>query len=258
MFCFVVNFLMMYIEYVFFECFVVVVYDGFKVVEYLFLYDFVVEDICVCFDVYGFEQVLFNVLLGDWVVGECGIVLLLGCEDEFCCGIDQVFDYVCVIGNRKLYVMVGMVVLGVDCVCYCDIYLVNLCYVVQVVVVYGIMILIELINQCDMFGYFLSCQDDVQVICVEIGVLNLKVQFDCYYCQIVEGDFVMKFKCDFVGIGYIQIVGVFECYELDVGEFNYLYLFVLIDVFGYDGWIGCEYWLKVGMLEGFGWFKLYL
>lgn len=47
--------------------------------------------------------------LGDWVVGECGIVLLLGCEDEFKCSIEIVLKYVFVIGNKILYVMVGLI-----------------------------------------------------------------------------------------------------------------------------------------------------
>ena len=43
------------------------------------------------------------------------------------------------------------------------------------------------------------------------------------------------------GITGIQIAGVPERHEPDVGEINYPYLFALLDELGYDGWIGCEY-----------------
>lgn len=40
MLCFVVNLSMMYVEYDFLDCFVVVVKDGFFGVEFLFFYDY--------------------------------------------------------------------------------------------------------------------------------------------------------------------------------------------------------------------------
>ncbi|MBK5304041.1 hypothetical protein JFT98_22860 [Erwinia sp. TH29] len=78
-------------------------------------------------------------------------------------------------------------------------------------------------------------------MCKEVGASNLKVQFDCYHCQIVEGDLATKLRRDFDGIGHIQIAGVPDRHEPDLGEVNYPYLFELIDQLGYDGWVGCEY-----------------
>ena len=42
-------------------------------------------------------------------------------------------------------------------------------------------------------------------------------------------------------IGHVQIAGVPERHEPDVGEVNYPYLFELMDRLGYTGWVGCEY-----------------
>jgi 2-dehydrotetronate isomerase len=107
-------------------------------------------------------------------------------------------------------------------------------------------------------GFFLNRQDEAQAICREIGAANLKVQFDCYHCQIVEGDLAKKLERDIAGIGHIQIAGVPERHEPDVGELNYPYLFDRIDALGYDGWIGCEYRPKAGTSEGLGWLRSYL
>ena len=154
--------------------------------------------------------------------------------------------------------MAGMVAPGADRARHRDTYLANLRHAAQAAFAHGITILIEPINQRDMPGYFLSRQDDAHEICAEVGAPNLKVQFDCYHCQIVEGDLAMKLKRDFAGIGHIQIAGVPERHEPDIGELNYPYLFALIDALGYDGWIGCEYRPKAGTSEGLSWLKSYL
>jgi len=88
-----------------------------------------------------------------------------------------------------------------------------------------------------------------------VGAPNLKVQFDCYHCQIVEGDVAVKLKRDMPGIGHIQIAGVPERHEPDVGELNYPYLLKLIDSLGYQGWIGCEYNPAGATSAGLGWLK---
>ena len=118
--------------------------------------------------------------------------------------------------------------------------------------------MIEPINTRDIPGFFLNRQDDAQVICAEVGAPNLKVQFDCYHCQIVEGDIAVKLQRDMAGIGHIQIAGVPDRHEPDLGELNYPYLFERIDAPGYTGWIGCEYRPKAGTSAGLGWAHPYL
>jgi len=65
----------------------------------------------------------------------------------------------------------------------------------------------------------------------------------------------MKLRRDCAGIGHIQIAGVPDRNEPDIGELNYPYLFKLIDELGYTGWIGCEYRPKGDTSEGLGWMK---
>ena len=59
-------------------------------------------------------------------------------------------------------------------------------------------------------------------------------------------------------VGHIQIAGVPERHEPDVGELNYPYLFDVLDETGYDGWIGCEYRPRAGTSAGLGWIKPWL
>jgi hydroxypyruvate isomerase len=255
---FAANLSMMYNEHAFLDRFAAAAQDGFKAVEYLFPYDFPADAIRARLDQYGLTQALFNAPPGDWAKGERGIASLPGREDEFRRGIDTALGYARTLGNKKLHVMAGLLEPRHDRARHRDIYLSNLRHAALAAAVDGITILIEPINQRDMPGYFVSRQDDAQAICAEIGVPNLKVQFDCYHCQIVEGDLAMKIERDFTGIGHIQIAGVPTRNEPDIGEINYPYLFELIDALGYTGWIGCEYRPKNGTSEGLGWLNPYL
>lgn len=100
----------------------------------------------------------------------------------------------------------------------------------------------------------------------EIGAPNVKVQFDLYHCQIVEGDVAMKIRqyLPTGRVGHFQIAGVPERHEPDVGEMNYPYLFQAIDEVsaqcGWDGWVGCEYRpargaVAGGTSAGLGWMR---
>jgi hydroxypyruvate isomerase len=73
--------------------------------------------------------------------------------------------------------------------------------------------------------------------------------------QIVEGDLARTFEAQLDLIRHVQIAGVPERHEPDVGEINYPYLFDLMDRLGYDGWVGCEYRPKAGTVEGLSWMK---
>ena len=255
---FAANLTMMYNEHAFLDRFAAAAQDGFAAVEYLFPYDFRADEIKARLDANGLTQALFNAPPGDWAGGERGIASLPGREDEFRRGFETALDYARVLGNRKLHVMAGLIGADQPRALHREVYLKNLAYAAQAAQAEQIMVVIEPINTRDMPGYFLTRQDDAQAICAEVGAPNLKVQFDCYHCQIVEGDLAMKLKRDVAGIGHIQIAGVPERHEPDLGELNYPYLLDLIDSLGYDGYIGCEYRPRAGTSAGLGWLKPYL
>jgi hydroxypyruvate isomerase len=250
---FAANLTMMYNEHPFIERFAAAARDGFKAVEFLFPYEFAASELKARLDAHGLAQVLFNAPPGDWAGGERGIAALPGREDEFKRGIDTALEYAAVLGSPKLHVMAGMIAHN-DRARHRDVYLRNIAYAAQAARSAGITILIEPINTRDMPGYFLNTQDDAHGICRELDASNLRVQFDCYHCQIVEGDLATKLNRDIAGIGHIQVAGAPERHEPDVGELNYPYLFELIDALGYGGWIGCEYRPRAGTSAGLGWF----
>ncbi|MFZ6734811.1 2-oxo-tetronate isomerase [Undibacterium sp. Ji42W] len=259
---FAANLSMMYTELPFTERFAAAAKDGFKAVEYLFPYDYAATELKDLLAANGLEQVLFNTSPGNWALGERGMASLPGREEEFKQAFDTALDYARLLGNRHLHVMAGLIQPEQDRERHRAVYLRNLAYAALLASREGITILIEPINTRDIPGFFLNRQDEAQEICQEIGVENIRVQFDIYHCQIVEGDVAAKLRRDMArkhaGIGHIQIAGVPDRHEPDIGEVNYPYLFDLIDGLGYQGWIGCEYRPRTGTSEGLSWVRPWL
>jgi hydroxypyruvate isomerase len=81
------------------------------------------------------------------------------------------------------------------------------------------------------------------------------VQMDLYHCQVVEGDVEMKLRQYLPSgrVGHMQVAGVPQRHEPDVGELNCAHLFDVIDELGWSGHIGCEYRPRAGTSAGLGW-----
>jgi hydroxypyruvate isomerase len=119
----------------------------------------------------------------------------------------------------------------------------------------NITLLIEPINTRDIPGFFLNYPAQARAIVEEVNEPNLKLQLDLYHCQIMCGDLAMNIRRYLDITGHMQIAGVPERHEPDIGEIHYPYLFNLLDELGYQGWIGCEYRPRGATAAGLGWFR---
>jgi hydroxypyruvate isomerase len=252
---FAANLSMLYPQHDFLARFSAAASDGFEAVEYLFPYDFTAAEIKLRLEDFGLTQALFNAPPGDWGKGERGIASLPGRQSEFRDGFQKALEYAAVLGNDRIHVMAGLLPSEELRQKHHAVYLENLRHAAQEAAKAGITVLIEPINTRDMPGFFLNRQDQGQAVCKEVGADNLKVQFDLYHCQIVEGDVISKLRRDFAGVGHIQIAGVPDRHEPNLGELNYPWLFEEIERLGYTGWIGCEYRPKGDTSEGLQWLR---
>lgn len=252
---FAANLSMMYQEHAFLDRFAAAAKDGFEGVEFLFPYDFDKADIRARLDDAGLTQALFNAPPGDWAGGERGIASLPGREEEFKCGIATALAYAQVLGNTRLHVMAGLLPAGADRARHHATYVSNVAYAAREAAGAGVTIVLEPINTRDMPGFFLTYQAQAHAVCKEVGAANVKVQFDLYHAQIMEGDLSVKLKQYVDGVGHVQIAGVPDRHEPDEGELHYPHLFALLDALGYNGWVGCEYRPRAGTSEGLGWLK---
>jgi hydroxypyruvate isomerase len=250
---FAANLTLMFNEVPFIERFSEAAQAGFEAVEFLFPYDYPVDELARQLRTNRLRNVLFNMPPGDFAGGERGIASLPGREEEFRTGVARAVEYATVLGTPQLHVMAGLLPEGADRALHRATYIDNLRYAAEQTARHGITVLIEPINTRDIPRYLLNTQADAHAIREQIGAPNLKVQMDFYHVQIVEGDIAMKVRQYLPHIGHIQIAGVPERNEPDTGEVNYAYLFRLLDELGYEGWLGCEYRPAKGTREGLGW-----
>ena len=257
---FAANLSMMYTEVDFLDRFAAAATDGFAAVEYLFPYAFDKTEIAEQLKVHGLTQALFNGPPGDWDKGERGLASLPGREAQFRASVtEKALPYAQALGCRRVHLMAGLLPEGADRAAHRATYLENLAWACKQAASRGVQILIEPINVRDVPGYFLNRQDHAHEVVREVGAPNLLVQMDLYHCQIVEGDVATKLRqyLPTGRVGHLQIAGVPERHEPDLGELNHRYLFDVIDATGWVGHIGCEYRPRARTSAGLGWLHPY-
>jgi hydroxypyruvate isomerase len=106
----------------------------------------------------------------------------------------------------------------------------------------GITLLLEPLNdRYDHPGYFLTSSDVGAEICRKIASPSMKLLFDCYHMQIMEGDLVRHIEQNIDVIGHFHSAGVPGRHELYNGETDYPFVLRRIESFGYKGVFGLEY-----------------
>ncbi|MDD2880816.1 MAG: TIM barrel protein [Rhodoferax sp.] len=270
---FAANLSFLYPELPFLARFEAAACDGFTAVEYLFPYAWAPQELAACLQANGLQQVLMNAppagadlasAAAAWDAGERGLLCLAHRQAEFRHSVRLALDYAGALQCPRIHVMSGLVPASVARESLLDVVAGNLAWACAQAAAQAVTLLIEPINLRDMPGYFLNRQDHAHEILDAVGAPNLQVQMDLYHCQIQEGDLASKLRryLPTGRIGHIQIAGVPERQEPDVGELNYPYLFDVIDELGYSGWVGCEYRPQRGAQaggtsSGLGWRQSY-
>ena len=119
-------------------------------------------------------------------------------------------------------------------------------------------IMLEPLNTLDNPGYFLTSSVQTRRIIDQVARPNVRMQYDCYHMQIMEGRLTDTIAAQLDVIGHVQISGVPGRFEPDAEqEINYPYMLSLLDELGFDGWVGCEYRPRAGTLAGLDWARPY-
>ena len=224
---------------------------GFEAVECHWPYEFEAQDVKSALSETGLEMLGLNTVRGNLEAGENGLSALTGREDEARAAIDQAIEYAVKIGTKKIHVMAGF---AEGAAAYAT-FVSNLRYGLEKATPHGITLVIEPLNHYDAPGYFLKSAGQAAGIIAEIGSDGLKLMFDCYHLQIMQGDISRLLEKMMPITGHIQIAAVPSRAEPDEGELDYRNILKLIDNLGYNGFIGAEYKPRGTTDEGLGWMK---
>lgn len=250
---FAANLSMLFTEVDFLDRFQAAASAGFGGVEYLFPYDFPADVIKKQLDDNNLTQVLHNLPAGDWAGGERGI----GCHpdrvEEFRAGVKQAIEYATVLGCKQVNCLAGIQPEGVSQEQAHQTLVENLRFAAGELEKVGIVLLAEAINTRDIPGFFLNRTDQGLSLLEEVGSDNLKLQYDIYHMQVMEGDLAKTIETNLSKIGHVQLADNPGRHEPGTGEINYPFLFGHLDNLGYPGWVGCEYKPATTTKEGLGW-----
>lgn len=252
---FAANLTMLFNEVPFLDRFEKAAAAGFTGVEYLFPYDFPVEELVAKLKANNLSQVLHNLPAGNWGGGERGIAILPERVDEFRAGVDKAIEYATALGCPQVNILAGIVPAGADREVLHNTFVNNLKFAAPKIKEAGLKLLIEPINTRDIPGFFLNYTKQAKAIIEEVGSDNLFIQYDIYHMQIMEGDLARTIEANLAQIAHIQLADNPGRNEPGTGEINYPFLFRHLDAIGYEGWVGCEYKPKGETGAGLGWLK---
>lgn len=223
---------------------------GFDAVECHFPYDLDRREVRARLDASGLPMNGVNTSPGN--AGEFGLAAIPGREDDFHKAMDQALEWAVAIGASTIHVMAGCPA-PQDRAWALDTYLQNLESACRMARGAGVTLLIEPINARDRPGYFLTRSEEAAEIIAELRAPQLKMMFDFYHVQIMEGDLLRRLDRHWDVIGHVQFASVPDRREPDEGEVAYGAIFQALAARGWAGWAAAEYRPRARTEDGLGW-----
>ena len=107
---------------------------------------------------------------------------------------------------------------------------------------HNVVLFLECLNtRTDHFNYFLDSSAEGAAIVRAVGSPNLRLLYDVYHMQIMEGSVISNIEENLDVIGHFHGAGVPGRHELMDGELNYREIVRRIEAGGYTGAFGLEY-----------------
>jgi hydroxypyruvate isomerase len=226
---------------------------GFKAVEFLRPYDWPKEEVRGWLDDNGLRFLLLNTLGRNVVTGDPGVSIVPGREAEFRDVFDLALDYVTALGGTMIHVTAGTVPDGLTATECERTFVANLKAVAPIAADAGITLMLEPLNTQTVPDYLHTDTAHTRRIIEAVGAANVKLQYDFFHMQIMQGNHVETLAENLDLITHIQFSSVPGRHEPQYGELNFTFLFDHLDQIGYDGWVGAEYNPAGDSWDGLSW-----
>jgi hydroxypyruvate isomerase len=254
---FAANLTFLWTELPFLERFDAARQAGFAHVEYMFPYDYPVDDIRARLDDNGLAQVLFNLPAGDWAAGDRGIASDPTRVDQFRSGVEQALTYAHALDAGQLNCLAGLVLESDDPAEQWTTLVDNVRHAAQRLGAAGRRLLVEPVNTFDVQGFLLPTTDDALRLIDEVNEPNVLLQFDAYHVQRMEGDPATRLRPLLDRVGHVQIADNPGRHQPGTGEIDFDALFQLLDDAGYAGEVGLEYVPAPDTAASLSWLERY-
>ena len=189
----------------------------------------------------GLEVALFNFDAGDMPKGDRGLLSDPDRAHRFRENVPVALELAQRLGCERMNALVGLERSPAEREAQLTLAAENVAWAADRAAPHGIDITIEAVNTFENGPYLISTTRAAAAFIDAVDRPNVRIQYDAYHMQRMEGNLVATITEHADRIAHIQVADSPGRGEPGTGEINYPFVLDAIDALGYDGWIGLEY-----------------
>jgi len=189
----------------------------------------------------GLEVALFNFYAGDMPAGDRGLLSDPDRQAEFRDNVPVALELAERVGARRLNALVGVERTPGGREGQLRLAAENVAWAADQAAQVDAEVLIEAVNTFENGPYLLHTTRQAAAFVERVDRPNVRLQYDAYHMQRMEGNLVATLTEFAPLIAHIQVADSPGRGEPGTGEINYPFVLDAIERLGYDGWIGLEY-----------------
>jgi hydroxypyruvate isomerase len=197
----------------------------------------------------GVDVAVLNFDAGDMPGGDRGLISDPARQEAFRANVPVALGLAEAVGCTKLNALAGHELPGLEREAQLELARENVRFAADAAAEAGAQVLIEAVNTYENGPYLLWRTDDASEFLRGVGRPNVRLQYDAYHMQRMEGDLTATIERHIDEIAHVQIADSPGRGEPGTGEINYDYVLRRLDELGYDGHVGLEYKPAAGDTE---------
>lgn len=202
----------------------------------------------------GVAVALLNFDAGDMPAGDRGLLSDPALQDAFRDNVPVALELAAAVGCTKLNALAGHELAGSSREAQLEVARENVRFAADAAAAQGAQVLIEAVNTYENGPYLFPTTETASEFAKSVERDNVRLQYDVYHMQRMEGDITATIERHLGEIAHIQVADSPERNQPGTGEINFDYVFRRIQELGYEGDIGLEYKPAGGDTDAsFGW-----
>lgn len=189
----------------------------------------------------GVDVVGLNFDAGDMPAGDRGLISDPARRDAFRANVPVALELAHAVGCTKLNALAGHELPGLEREAQLELARENVRFAADAAADQGADVLIEAVNTIENGPYLLSRTDDAADFVRSVDRHNVRLQYDAYHMQRMEGNLVATIERHLDAIAHVQIADSPGRGQPGTGEINFDFVLARLEELGYDGHVGLEY-----------------
>ena len=204
----------------------------------------------------GVEVALFNFDAGDMAAGDRGLLSDPARQARFRENVPVALELAGRIGCTRLNALVGVRRPELELEAQLELARENVAWAAEQASRQGASIMIEAVNSYENGPYLLDTTAKAVGFLDAVAADNVRLQYDVYHMQRMEGDLGATIPRLLARIGHVQIADPPSRGEPGTGEVNFGFVLDLLERSEYGGWVGLEYNPSTATTEeSLGWMR---